>query len=117
MEMNMKLSTLRHSRRGRSSSGSAMVEFAVVMPFWITVFFGTVAMGTNLTRSIQVVQASRDLANMYARGTDFSSPGFQNLLTGGGSPPSASIVQGMDLSSTGNAVIYLSQVRRVYAAD
>src|SRR5207253_2459410 len=48
---------------------------------------------------------------------DFSSQGFQNLLTGGGSPPSASIVQGMDLSSTGNAVIYLSQVRRVYAAD
>ena len=100
-----------------STRGSAMIEFAVVMPFWITVFFGTVAMGTNLTRSIQVVQTSRDLANMYARGTDFSSPGFQNLLTGGGSPPSASLVQGMDLSATGNAVIYLSQVRRVYSAD
>jgi Flp pilus assembly protein TadG len=104
--------------RKNGERGNTMIEFAVVMPFWIAVLFGTIALGTNLTRSIQTVQTSRDLANMYARGTDFSSSsaGFQNLITGDGGA-SASLVQGMDLSNTGNAVIYLSQVRHVYSTD
>ena len=107
---------MRRSIRKNGERGNTMIEFAVVMPFWLAVLFGTVAMGTNLTRSIQVVQVSRDLANMYARGTDFSSAGFQNLITGDGGA-SASLVQGMDLSAGGNAVIYLSQVRHVYSTD
>lgn len=94
-----------------------MIEFALVAPFWIALLFGTIAAGTNLTRTIQVVQIGRDLGHMYARGTDFSSPSSLNLLTGAGTPPSASLVHGMDLSSTGNAVIILSQVRRVYSTD
>jgi hypothetical protein len=97
-----------------------MVEFALVAPFWIAMLFGTVAMGTNLTRTIQVVQTSRDLANMYAKGTNFAAAGMQNLLTGDGGS-SASLVQGMTLSypagSTGNAVIYFSQVRHVLSTD
>ena len=97
----------------RGESGNSMVEFAIVAPFWIAVLFGTVAMGTNLTRTIQVVQTSRDLANMYAQGTDFSSQSSRNLMLGDGGN-SASLVQGMDLSSGGNAVIYLSQVRHIY---
>jgi hypothetical protein len=110
----MKLSIRKNRERGNT-----MVEFALVMPFWFTVLFGTIAMGTNLTRTIQVVQVSRDLADMYARGTDFSAAGFQNLVTGGGG--SVSLVQGMDLVDTvangGNAVIYLSQVRHVTVGD
>jgi hypothetical protein len=106
---------MRLTIRKNGERGNTMIEFAVVMPFCLSVLFGTVAMGTNLTRTIQVVQVSRDLANMYARGTDFSAAGFQNLITGGSG--SASLVQGMDLSAGGNAVIYLSQVRHVYAAD
>jgi Flp pilus assembly protein TadG len=107
---------MKPSIRKNGERGNTMIEFAVVMPFWIAVLFGTIAMGTNLTRSIQTVQASRDLGNMYARGTDFSSAGFQNLITGDGGL-SASLVQGMDLSGSGNAVIYLSQVRHVYTTD
>jgi Flp pilus assembly protein TadG len=97
----------------KRESGNTMVEFALVAPFWIAVLFGTVAMGTNLTRSIQVLQTSRDLANMYAQGTDFSSPSSQNLMLGDNGN-SASLVTGMDLSSTGNTVIYMSQVRHIY---
>jgi hypothetical protein len=107
---------MRRSIRGKKERGNTMIEFAVVMPFWLAVLFGTIALGTNLTRAIQTVQVSRDLANMYARGTDFSSAGFQNLITGDGGA-SASLVQGMDLSAGGNAVIYLSQVRHVYSTD
>jgi Flp pilus assembly protein TadG len=107
------------SRRKKGERGNTIIEFGAVMPFWLAVLFGTVAMGTNLSRSIQVVQTSRDLANMYANGTDFSAAGFQNLVTGAGG--SISLVQGMDLVNTaasgGNAVIYLTQVRHVYSAD
>ena len=102
----------------RSRRGNTLVEFAVVAPFWIAVFFGTIAVGTNLTRTIQVIQISRDLGHMYAKGVDFTAASSVNLLTGAGTPPSASLVQGMDLnSSTGNTVIIFSQVRHVYSTD
>jgi TadE-like protein len=103
--------------RTKGEVGNTMIEFAIVMPFWLTVFFGTVAMGTNLTRSIQVIQASRDLGHMYAEGTDFSAAGSQHLVTGDGGL-SASLVQGMDLTAgTGNAVVIFTQVRHVYTTD
>lgn len=107
----MKLTT-----RKKSESGNAMLEFALVAPFWIALFFGTVALGTNLTRTVQVLQTSRDLGHMYAEGTDFSAASSQNLVTGDGGA-SASMVQGMDLSGTGNAVIIFSQVRHIYSTD
>ncbi len=107
----MKLAIRKHSE-----SGNTMVEFAIVAPFWITVFFGTVALGTNLTRTIQVLQTSRDLGHMYAEGTDFSSASSQNLVTGDGGA-SASMVQGMNLSGTGNALLIFSQVRHIYTTD
>jgi Flp pilus assembly protein TadG len=103
--------------RKKSESGNTMVEFAIVAPFWIAMLFGTVGMGTNLTRTIQVVQTSRDLGDMYAKGTDFSATGSQNLVTGDGGN-SAALVQGMTLSgSSTNAVIYFSQVRNVLSTD
>src|ERR1700680_2285792 len=89
---------MKTSIRKNGERGNTMIEFAAVMPFWITVLFGTVALGTNLTRTVQVVQVSRDLADMYARGTDFSAAGFQNLITGANG--SVSLVQGMDLLDT-----------------
>jgi len=111
---------MRHPIYKRGESGNTMVEFALVAPFWIAMLFGTVAMGTNLTRTIQVVQTSRDLADMYAKGTDFSAAGMQNLMTGDGGS-SASLIQGMTLTypagATGNAVIYFSQVRHVLSTD
>src|SRR5260370_29884443 len=70
---------MKPSIRNNGEGGNTMMEFAVVMPFWVVLLFGTIALGINLTRSIQVVQTSRDLANMCARGTDFTSAGFQNL--------------------------------------
>jgi hypothetical protein len=110
---------MKPSIRKNRERGNTMIEFAVVMPFWITVLFGTIALGTNLTRTIQVIQVSRDLADMYARGTDFSAAGFHNLITGANG--SVSLVQGMDLTDSvaagGNAVIYLSQVRHVTVGD
>jgi hypothetical protein len=102
--------------RHRRERGNALLEFAIVAQFWILLFFGTVVTGLNLNRMIQVLQTSRDLAHMYAEGTDFSAASSQNLVTGDGGA-SASMVKGMDLSNTGNAVIIFSQVRHVYTTD
>jgi len=38
-----------------------------VMPFWIALLFGNDCIGTNLTRSIQVIQTSRDLGTCTRR--------------------------------------------------
>src|SRR5580704_17805137 len=112
--------TMRLENHKKSERGNSMVEFAIVAPFWIAVLFGTVAVGTNLTRTIQVVQASRDLGDMYAKGADFTATSSQYLITGDGGS-SASLVQGMAISvpsvASDNAVVIFSQVRHIYSTD
>jgi hypothetical protein len=103
--------------RRNGESGSSLIEFALVLWFWCMLFIGTVALGLNLTRTLQVIQTARDLGHMYAKGADFSSAGYTNLLTGGGTPPSASLVSGMTLTAGGNAVVIFSQVRHIYTGD
>jgi hypothetical protein len=102
----------------RGERGNSMVEFAIVLWFWSMLFIGTMAVGLSLTRTLQVIQTARDLGHMYAKGADFSTAGYTNLLTGGGTPPSASLVQGMVLTGSGiNTVIYFTQVRHVLTTD
>jgi hypothetical protein len=57
-----------------------MVEFALVSVFLIPLLFGTVHVGMNITRSIQVTQVSRDAGHMYARYVDFSMPANQDII-------------------------------------
>ncbi len=101
----------------RSERGNSMVEFAIVIWFWCMLFIGTMAVGLSLTRTLQVIQTARDLGHMYAKGADFSQLGYSNLLTGGGTPASASLVQGMTLTGSGNTVIYFTQIRHVFSTD
>jgi len=63
---------LKQSRAGRK--GSMIVEFVLVMALvMIPLLLGTMVVGFNLIRSIQVNQVNRDAGHMYARGVDFSS--------------------------------------------
>jgi hypothetical protein len=57
-----------------------MVEFALVVGLLLVLLLGTVNIGMNLRRSIQVTQISRDAGHMYARFVDFSLPGNQDLI-------------------------------------
>ena len=113
----MKLANVKNSERGNSDAGIRHRG----LPFWIALLFGTIAVGTNLTRTIQVVQSSRDLGNMYAKGTDFTAVSSQYLITADGGS-SASLVQGMQLSvpsvASDNAVVTsFLRVRHVYSTD
>ena len=88
--------------RGRQR-GSEMIEFALVVSFLLPFLFGTVVVGLNLGRSIQVTQVSRDAGHMYSRSVDFSEPANQNLIE--------RLAQGLDIHVTGGTgVVILSTV-------
>jgi hypothetical protein len=72
--------------------------------------FGTVIVGLNLSRAIQVTQVSRDAGHMYARSVDFSDPNNKNLIV--------RLAQGLNITATGgNGVVILSTVTFVTQND
>ncbi len=99
------------SRRMKSRErGSAIVEFAIVAPFLILLFFGTVGLGILLGRSIQVNQVCRDLAHMFVDGVDFTQTANQNIAV--------QLAQGTGMTTNGgNGVVIFSRVITVYQAD
>ena len=67
------MNTLMYASRKRQK-GSMLVEFVLVMALvMVPLLLGTMVVGFNLIRSIQVNQINRDAGHMYARGVDFSS--------------------------------------------
>lgn len=90
-------------------TGAAAVEFALASVILVPLFFGTLALGLNLGRSVQVTQVSRDLASMYSRSADFSSAAAQSLAQ--------RLASGLDVTSGGDVVIVFSQVMVVQEAD
>jgi hypothetical protein len=64
----------------RSRRGSELVEFALLSTLLLPMLFGTFVVGTNLGRSIQVAQLSRDAGHMYARNVDFSATANQDII-------------------------------------
>ena len=91
--------------------GSALVEFLLCFAlFWVPLFFGSLVIGLNLIREIQVTQICRDAGHMYSFGTDFSLAGNQTLL--------AELAPNLNLSSAnpGNAYIVFSTVTFVDAS-
>ncbi len=86
------------------------MEFVLgVALFWIPLFFGVLVIGFALVRAVQVTQVCRDAGHMYAYGIDFTLPSYQTLL--------ASLAQGYNLTSTGNAVVVLSTVTYISSTD
>ena len=96
-------------RKTRGRRGSVAMEFALVAICAIPLLFGTVAMGVTIGRGVEATQVTRDVGHMYGYGADFTSAASQQLVT--------SLAQGFDLSSTGNAVLILSQITTVFQAD
>jgi Flp pilus assembly protein TadG len=98
---------MRVAHKNRSESGTAALEFALVVFPIVLTLIGVVVIGINLGRAIQVGQIVRDADSMYVRGVDFSQTGAQNLL--------AQMGQNMNLQtgSTSSGLIILSQVQYV----
>lgn len=106
-----RLSMRRQNHRDRLQRGSAMVEVTLVTSlFLIPLLFGTIILGLNLIREIEVTEVCRDAAHMYAFGIDFSQSSYQNLLV--------DLAQGLNFSTSGgNGVVILSTVTFVGPND
>lgn len=90
-------------RRKRRQRGNELIEFALVATFLLPLLFGTVVVGLNLSRSIQVTQVSRDAGHMYSRGVDFSDAANQALIE--------RLAQGLNIHVTGGTgVVILSTI-------
>jgi hypothetical protein len=103
----MKMSQIR--RKGRS--GQVMIEFVLTATLSVPLILGLIAIGIRFVRELSISQVSRDLANMYSKGVDFTVNNAN----------AAQIVQRLgpdfDFSATGNAVAILSEVRKITALD
>lgn len=86
-----------------------MVELALLLTVGVPLLLGVAGVGLQLGRTLSATQVTRDVAHMYALGADFSLPGAQNIA--------ATLSQDFSLTSTGDAVLILSQVIQVYQAD
>lgn len=95
----------------RAERGSALVEFVLcVSLFWVPLFLGTVVIGFNLIRAVQVTQVCRDSGHMYSYGIDFSQPVYQNLLV--------NLAPGLGITTSGgNGVVVLSTITYIGSND
>lgn len=96
---------LRRGRRG----GNAMIELALLLSFAAPLFFGMTTVGIRLGRSLSATQATRDVAHMYALGSDFSLAGTQAIAQ--------TLSRDFSLTAGGDSVMILSRVVRVYQTD
>jgi Flp pilus assembly protein TadG len=91
------------SQRRKRQRGNELIEFALVATFLLPLLFGTVVIGLNLGRSIQVTPVSRDAGHMYSRGVDFSDAANQRLIE--------RLAQGLNIRVTGGTgVVILSTI-------
>jgi len=108
-------------RRRQRQSGSTLLEFAIVVPCLVLLFFGTVGLGVMMGRYIQCVQVGRDVAHMYSDGVDFTQTTPQSIIT-------QQLAAGIGMTTsggngtatpdtTGNGVIIFSQIQTVYQVD
>jgi Flp pilus assembly protein TadG len=102
---------MRRRRKKLQQGGSTLLEFAIVVPCLVTLYFGTVGLGIMMGRYIQTEQMARDIAHMYSDGVDFTQATPQNIVV-------QQLGAGTGMTTTGgNGVVILSQVQTVYQSD
>lgn len=94
----------RRSRRGES--GNAIVEFALVSMFLVSMILGTFSIGMSLTRSVQAGIVSRDAGAMFMRYVDFTLTANKSILV--------RLANGMGMTATGgNGVVIMTQITKI----
>jgi Flp pilus assembly protein TadG len=97
-------------RRQRGERGNIGLEFGLVILLALPMLFGVMGVGITLGRSVQAQQVNRDAGHMYAQSVDMTNTDSREIVT--------KIAQDFSLNATtGNAVLIMSQIITVYAAD
>jgi Flp pilus assembly protein TadG len=100
--------------RRNDRRGVAYIEFALSLLVLIPLLLGVVGLGLSMHGQLQTVQLARDAGHMFARNTDFSLTGNQQVLS--------SVAGSLGLTATGGvtgtvgsgtAVVILSTVRYI----
>ena len=89
--------------------GSVLIELALALTVLVPLLLGVAAIGIRLGRTLQATELTRDVAHMYALGTDFSLPGTQTIV--------ATLSQSFSLTSTSQSVLLFSSVLKVQQTD
>jgi hypothetical protein len=96
-------------KRLSSARGSTMLELALMLTVAVPLLLGVAGVGLQLGRTLSATQVTRDVSHMYALGADFSLSGAKNIA--------ATLSRDFSLTSSGNAVLILSRIVKVYQAD
>ena len=104
--------------RRRSKQGASAIEFAFSLLILIPTLLGVMGIGFSMLHQLQVIQLGRDAGSMYARKTDFTSPGAQKLLSqvAGSLGLTASTVSSTTGGTAGSTVVILSAIQYVNAS-
>lgn len=86
-----------------------MIELALIFTLAVPLLLGVSGIGVRLGRALDATQVTRDVAHMYALGTDFSLAGTQAIAR--------TLSRDFNLSASGNGVLILSRVVKVFQAD
>lgn len=97
-------------RSSRGEQGSAFIEFLLCTSILLVpLLLGTMVIGMNVIRAVQVTALCRASAHMYSEGIDFSQSQNQQELI--------KIAQGLNIATnSGNGVIILTKVVYVLSA-
>ena len=98
--------------RRKLQGGVAYIEFALSLLVLVPLLLGVVGIGLSMHRQMQTVQLARDSGHMFARNTDFTLLGNQQVLSGIAGSLSLTATGGVvGTAGSGTAVVILSEVR------
>ena len=109
MPARLPVKPIRSRGAGGSRRGSALIELALVLTVALPLLFGITGVGVRLGRTVEGTQITRDVAHLYALGTDFSLAGTQAIAR--------TLAGDFNLTATGNAVLIFSRIIVVYQTD
>jgi hypothetical protein len=105
------------SSRRRRQSGQELIEFGLTLTLLMPLLVGTFVTGFSIVRGIQTNSITRDMADMYIHGADFSSYPMQQIvatrLARGLNLQIGSSFSGNNNANTGNAgdgLVTVSQI-------
>lgn len=94
------------TRKQRKQRGNAIVEFALVATFLMSMILGTFSIGMTLTRSVQAGVVSRDAGAMFMRYVDFTLVANRNLLV--------RLANGMGMTANGGSgIVIMTQLTKI----
>lgn len=107
----------KQSRTQQAQAGNTIIEFAIVLSFLVPMFAGAFTIGMGLVKAIQVSNVTWDAVTLMVTantnsqsGLDLSQAANQTILVQAAQGLGMNVAGTDNPSTTGNGVIYLSQV-------